>query len=90
MTTIKEGLAKLKNDHQMLIAAPQLEHLLTGAADVTIAKDGTITVRYSDGGVKTRKATTAVLDSMDADKPSLIALVEYVEYGCIPRRKTMK
>ena len=79
MQTIRERLATLEDGHWLLIAAPTIEHMMTGTSHVGIMKNGTIKVVYKDGAIEERKGTDALLGTMDADQPSLFALVEYVQ-----------
>ena len=81
MQTIKERLATLKDGHWLLIAAPNIEHMMTGTTRVGVMKDGTVKVAYEDGKIEERKGNDALLGTMDADNPSLFALVEYVQDG---------
>jgi len=84
MQTIKERLATLENGHWLLIAAPTIEHMMTGTSRVGVMKDGTVRVEYEDGTIEERKAGDAILGTMDADAPSLFALVGYVQDGRDP------
>ena len=82
--TIKERLATLEDGHWLLIVAPTIEHMMTGTARVGVMKDGTVKVAYEDGTIEERKAGDALLGTMDADAPSLFALVGYVQDGREP------
>ena len=79
MQTIRERLATLEDGHWLLITAPTIEHMITGTSHVGIMKNGTIKVVYKDGMIEERKDADALLGTMDADQPSLFALVEYVQ-----------
>ena len=81
MQTIKERLATLDDGHCLYIVAPTIEHKITGTSCVRVMKDGTIKVVYEDGMIEERKGADALLGTMDADQPSLFALVEYVQNG---------
>jgi len=85
MQTIKERLTTLEDGHWLLIGAPIIEHIMTGTTRVGVMKDGTIKVVYEDGKIEERKGNDALLGTMDADCPSLFALVEYVQDGREPR-----
>lgn len=81
MQTIKERLATLEDGQLLLIAAPTIEHMMTGTSRVGVMKDGTVKVTYEDGTIDERKAVDALLCTIDADAPSLFALVGYVQDG---------
>lgn len=81
MQTIKERLATLEDGHWLLIVAPNIEHMITGTTRVGVMKDGTVKVAYEDGTIEERKAGDALLGTMDADAPSLFALVGHVQDG---------
>lgn len=78
---MKNKLATLKDGHWLLIVAPTIEHMMTGTRRVGVMKDGTIMVEYEDGTIEERKAVDSLLGTMDADSPSLFALVGYVQDG---------
>lgn len=84
MQTIKERLTTLEDGHWLLIVAPPIEHIMTGTSRVGVMKDGTIKIAYEDGTIEERRGTDALLGTMDADKPSLFALVGYVQDGRDP------
>jgi hypothetical protein len=84
MQTIKERLTTLKDGHWLLIVAPTIEHMITGTSSVGVMKDGTVKIAYEDGTIEERRGTDALLGTMDADNPSLFALVGYVQYGREP------
>lgn len=79
MQTIKERLATLDDGHCLYIVAPIIEHMITGTSHVGIMKDGTVKVVYKDGMIEERKDADALLGTMNADRPSLFALVAYVQ-----------
>ena len=79
MQTIRERLATLEDGHWLLITAPTIEHMITGTSHVGIMKNGTIKVVYKDGMIEERKGADALLGTMNADRPSLFALVAYVQ-----------
>jgi hypothetical protein len=82
--TIKERLATMDDGHWLLIAAPTIEHMITGTSRVGVMKDGTVKVAYEDGTIEERRGNDALLGTMDADNPSLFALVDYVQDGRDP------
>jgi len=82
--TIKERLATLEDGHWLLIVAPTIEHMMTGTTRVGVMKDGTVKVAYEDGTIEERRDGDALLGTMDADAPSLFALVGYVQDGREP------
>ena len=84
MQTIKERLATLEDGHWLLIAAPTIEHMMTGTTRVGVMKDGMVRAAYEDGKIEERKGNDALLGAMDADNPSLFALVGYVQSGREP------
>jgi hypothetical protein len=81
MQTITERLATIPEGHWLLISAPRIEHMLTGASRVGIMRDRTIKISYEDGTLEERKGSEALLGTMDADNPSLFALVGFVQDG---------
>jgi len=84
MQTIRERLATLEDGHWLLIVAPTIEHMMTGTSRVGVTKDGTVKVAYEDGTIEKRRGNDALLGTMDADNPSLFALVGYVQDGRDP------
>ena len=84
MQTIKERLTTLEDGHCLLIVAPTIEHMMTRTSRVGVMKDGTVKVAYEDGTIEERRAGDALIGTMDADAPSLFALVEYVQDGREP------
>jgi hypothetical protein len=84
MQTIKERLATLEDGHCLLIVAPTIEHMMTGTARVVVMKDGTVKAAYEDGTIEERRGNDALLGTMDADNPSLFALVGYIQDGRDP------
>ncbi len=84
MQTIKEKLVSLEAGHWLLISAPTIEHMMTGTTRVGVMKDGTVKVVYEDGTIEERRGNDALLGTMDADNPSLFALVAYVQDGRDP------
>ena len=79
--TVKERLATLPDGQWLLIVGTRMEHMITGTHLVGVLKNGTVCVRYTDGMTEERMGTDALLGTMDADNPSLFALVEYVQDG---------
>jgi len=63
--TIKERLATLEDGHWILIAAPTIEHMMTGTTRVGVMKDGTVKVEYEDGTIKERLGNDALLGTID-------------------------
>lgn len=79
--TLKEKLKTIEAGHWLLIVAPTIEHIITGTVRVGVMQDGTINVEYEDGTIEKRTGADALLAAMDADSPSLFALVGYVQEG---------
>ena len=81
MQTMTDRLATLKDGELLLINAPAIEHMIAGTERASVTKDGIITVRYANGTVETRKGSPALLCTMDADNPCMMALIGHVQEG---------
>jgi len=79
METIKERLDKMEDGHWLLIMASQTDHMICGTQKVGVMKDGVVKVMYEDGTVEERKSDEAMISAMDADNPSLLTLVSFVQ-----------
>jgi hypothetical protein len=77
--TIKQRLATLEEGHWLLIVAPAFEHIITGVLRVGVMKNGVVKVMYEDHTVEECADCDALLSEMDADNPSLLALVAHVQ-----------
>ena len=84
MQTIADRLATLEDGQCLIIVGPNVEHIMTETSLVRVMKDGTVKVTYEDGKIEERKGNDAILGTMDADNPSLFALVGYVKNGRMP------
>lgn len=77
---IKEKLSTLNKGEWLIIAASNIDHMLTGTNLVGIKKNGTIRVRYIDGTTEERKSNL-FLESQDFDNPSIYSLISHVQAG---------
>ena len=77
---IKEKLSTLNKGEWLIIAASNIDHMLTGTNLVGIKKNGTIRVRYTDGTIEERKSNL-FLESQDFDNPSIYSLISHVQAG---------
>lgn len=81
MQSISERLQTIEEGHWLLICAPRVEHMITGTTKVGILRDGLVKVVYEDGKQEERQGTPELLNAMDADNPSVIKLVSFVQDG---------